>query len=191
MFFKLTEGHGMNRRSWVVVLVGMMAFAGMVQKTVAQTAVPDDVASKIAAAEEAVSQARAAIASGKELIARIPEDSPYLPEVTQMLQAASANWKVAVESLAGASESAQKIATATSAGLSTDYMLLAKVNADVALSGAKVVQIGLAYVEAVATDKSEALGLIRGAMQDALAASSQVQFNYDKVKSLISEKYSK
>lgn len=181
----------MKRRSWVVALmVGLLAFSGMINKAVAQSEVPDDVAAKIAAAEETVAQARAAITKGKELVAQIPEDSPYLPEVTQMLQAASSNWKMAIESLEGAKESAQKITTASNATLSQDYALLAKVNANVALSGAKVVQIGLAYVEAVATNKTEALDLIRDAMQDALAASSQVQFNYDRVKTLISEKYS-
>ncbi len=181
----------MKRRNWVVALViGLLSFSGVANKAVAQSAVPADVADKLAVAEAAVEQARAAIAVGKELIAKIPEDSPYLPEVTQMLQAASANWKLAIESLQGATESSQKIATATSENLSKDYALLSKVNADVALAGSKVVEIGLAYVEAVAAGKTEALGLIRGAMQDALASSSQVQFNYERVKNLISEKYS-
>ncbi len=180
----------MNRQSWVVALmVGLLTFTGMVNQADAQSAVPGDVAAKLAAAEEAVAQARDAISKGKALVAQIPEDSPYLPEVTKMLQAASSNWKMAVESLKGASESSLKISTASTEALSKDYALLAKVNSDVALSGAKVVQIGLAYVEAVAMNKTEALDLIRGVMQDALAASSQVQFNYDRVKSLISEKY--
>jgi hypothetical protein len=143
----------------------------------------------MAAAEQAVAKARAAIEKGKELIAQIPEDSPYMPAVTDMLQKASANWKIAVEAMNGATESAAKI-TGSSSDVSGEYALLAKVNADVAIAGAQVVQIGLAYVEAVATNKTEALDLIQGAMKDALAASSQVQFNYDRVKTLIKEKYS-
>ena len=48
----------------------------------------------------------------------------------------------------------------------------------------------MTYVEAVANDKTESLDIIRSAMQDALASSSQVKLNCDKVKNLISEKYS-
>jgi hypothetical protein len=181
----------MNRRDWVLALVvGLLSVSGLADNAVAQSALPADVENKLATAGQAVEQARAAIAKGKALIAEIPEDSAYLPEVTQMLQAASANWKLAIDSLKGATESSAKIASASNESLAGDYALLARVNADVALTGANVVQIGLAYVEAVATDKTEALDLIRGAMQDALAASSQVQFNYERVKNLISEKYS-
>jgi hypothetical protein len=171
------------------LLVGVLV--GFGGKASAQSPLQADVKASISAAQSAVADARASIAKGKELVARIPQDSPYLPEVTQMLQAASANWKVAVNSLKGANESAQKIATASSAALAKDYSILAKVNANVALTGAKVVHIGLAYVEAVATSKTESLDLIKSTMQDALAAASQVQFNYDRVKALISEKYSK
>lgn len=182
----------MNRNRWVVpFLVGALVFVSLGNTASAQTKSPDSVATSVSAAEQAVAEARASIAKGKELIALIPDDSPYLPQVTQMLQASAANWKDAVVALKGASESAQKISTASSDALAQDYALLAKVNANRAFSGAKVVQIGLLYVEAVATNKTEALDLISSAMQDALAASSQVQFNYDRVKALISEKYSK
>jgi len=69
--------------------------------------------------------------------------------------------------------------------------LLATVNAGVALSGAKVVQTGLLFIESAAGNKTESLDIIRMAMQDALAAASQVEFNYERVKTLIAEKYSK
>ncbi len=108
-----------------------------------------------------------------------------------MLQSAFSNWKITVGALEGAKQSASKISSAADSSISEDYELLAKGNAHVAYSGAQVVQIALAYVEAVATNKTESLDLIRNAMQDALAASSQVQFYYEKVKTLISDKYSK
>jgi hypothetical protein len=145
----------------------------------------------VAAAESVVADAKASIKTGKELVDLIPEDSPLLPEVGQMLKEVSMNWKLAVESLESANESVAKIDSTASPELAADYALLAKVNSSVAASGAKVVQIGMAYVEAVANNKTESLDIIRNAMQDALAASSQVKFNCDKVKSLISEKYSK
>jgi hypothetical protein len=61
----------------------------------------------------------------------------------------------------------------------------------VALSGAKVVQTSLVFVEAVANNKTEALDVIRMAMQNALDAAAEVQQNYERVKGFIAEKYSK
>lgn len=140
-------------------------------------------------AEAEVEKARAAIEKGKQLLTQIPEDSPLMPDVAQVIEAASENWKIAVDSLKGAKESASKISTASNASIANDFALLAKVNAGVALSGAKVVQIALAYIEAVAAEQTESLEIIRTAMQDALASCSQVQFNYERVKSLIAQKY--
>jgi hypothetical protein len=171
-----------------VILLGGVFMAGSVKAQ--STNLAQEAQAAIASAEAAVEQARTAIEKGKELITTIPEDSPLLPDVAQFLQAASVNWNIAVESLDGAKQSASKITTATSESIARDYALLSKVNAGVALSGANVVQIGLAYVEAVAANKTEALDIIRTSMQDALAASSQVQFNYERVKTLIAEKYS-
>jgi len=145
----------------------------------------------IALAAEAVDEARAAIENGKQLISMIPSDSVMLAEVADMLQAASDNWGLAVVALEGAKQSATKISSAATSGIAQDYKLLATVNAGVALSGAKVVQTGLLFVDAVAHDKIESLDIIRLAMQDSLAAASQVQFNYERIKSLIAKKYSK
>lgn len=183
----------MNKRSYLMGLaVAVISSVGLTDSVVAQeSSLAEEASAAIIAAEDAVEVARAAIERGKELIALIPEDSPLMPDVAQVLQAASENWKIAVDSLNGAKESASKISTAASESVAKDYALLAKVNAGVALSGAKVVQIGLSYIDAIANNKTEALEIIRTAMQDALAASSQVQFNYERVKTLIAEKYSK
>jgi hypothetical protein len=168
----------------------MLAFSGSARDGFAESVITDEALASVATAETAVANAKASIKRGRELVALIPEDSPMLPEVGQMLKEVSVNWKLAVESIEGANLSAAKISSTKSEGLAKDYALLAKVNASVAISGAYVVEIGMAYVEAVATDKTESLDIIRGAMQDALSSSSQVKFNCDKVKGLISEKYS-
>ncbi|VGO15499.1 hypothetical protein PDESU_04082 [Pontiella desulfatans] len=183
----------MNRQSFIAGLV-VAVLASNVFFSVAQAqeaSATSDAEIAIQAAEEAVNQARVAIEKGKELIAQIPEDSPLMEDVAEVVQAASENWAVAVDSLKGSKESAAKIANASSEEISKDFALLSKVNAGVALSGAKVVQIALSYIEAIATNKTESLDIIRPALQDAMAASSQVQFNYDRVKNLITEKYSK
>lgn len=181
----------MKKLSFIMGLA-VIGLSSLTNSAFAQdAALADESRAAIIAADEAVEVARAAIESGKELVALIPEDSPLMPDVTQVLRAASENWKIAVDSLDGARKSASKIATASNESIAKDYALLSKVNAGVALSGAKVVQIGLAYIDAIANNKAEALDIIRTAMQDALAASSQVQFNYERVKTLIAEKYSK
>jgi hypothetical protein len=120
----------------------------------------------------------------------VPADSDLMDEIKEMLMAASENWALAVSALDGAKESASKILSASSPELAQDYKLLATVNAGVALSGAKVVQTGILFVDAAAHNKVEVLDVIRVAMQDSLASASQVQFNYERVKSLITEKYS-
>lgn len=183
----------MIKRSFVYGMSALLfCLAGFVSSAKAQGQnLADESSAAIFAAEAAVEEARAAIENGKELIALIPEDSSLMPDVTQVLWAASENWKIAVDSLNGAKESASKIGSASTESVAKDYALLSKVNAGVALSGAKVVTIGISYIDAIANNKTESLDIIRTAMQDALAASSQVQFNYERVKTLIAEKYSK
>lgn len=176
---------------FAVLAGGVTVCSVNAQEAAPSVSVSDQAQSAIAAAEKEVEKARAAIEAGKVLIAQIPEDSPLMPDVAQVVEAASANWKIAIESLQGSKDSATKIATATNESIASDYALLAKVNAGVALSGAKVVQIALTYVDAIAQNKTESLDIIREAMEDALASSSQVQFNYERVKTLIAQKYSK
>lgn len=181
----------MNRSVFVGLMVALLVFSGSARDSCAQSMRADEVFASVAGAEATVADAKDAIKRGKEMVALIPEDSPLLPEVRQMLKEVSMNWKLAVESIEGANQSAEKIAAASSEDLAGDYALLARANSAVAVSGANVVQIGMTYVEAVANDKTEALGIIRNSMQDALAASSQVKLNCDQVKHLISKKYSK
>jgi len=145
----------------------------------------------VAVASQAVEEARSSIELGKRLVAMIPADSEFQEEVKEMLVAASENWNLAIKALEGAKASASRISTASNLEIAGDYKLLATVNAGVALAGAKVVQTGLLFVEAVANNKAESLGVIRMAMQDELAAASQVEFNYERVKTFIAEKYSK
>jgi len=182
----------MNRcRCIMGLMVALTVFFGSAHVGFAQSSLADETLASVAMAESAVADAKASIKRGKELVSLIPEDSPMLPEVAQMLKQVSMNWKLAVESIENANESSAKIASTTSEELAGDYALLAKVNATVAVSGAEVVQIGMAYVEAVASENTEALDMIRSTMRNALAASSQVKMNCDKVKKLISQKYSK
>ncbi|QBG47552.1 hypothetical protein EGM51_09160 [Verrucomicrobia bacterium S94] len=176
----------------VTALCGLVPSHAMGQEAASKEAsIITNSDSAVADAEAEVEKARMAIEKGKQLIVSIPEDSPLMSEVASVLEAASDNWKIAIDSLKGAKVSASKIATASSDEIANDYALLAKVNAGVAHSGAKVVQIALLYIEAVAEDKTETLPVMRTSLQDALASSSQVQFNYERVKKIIAQKYSK
>ncbi len=191
----------MNNRSCIKFAVGslsaiVLSLSSMDAWSQEQNAAPGadslaGVQSAVASAQNAVNQARAAIEKGKPLLQQIPADSPLMGEVRQMLQAAAENWSLAVESLDGAKKSAEKVSSVTNGSVSDDYALLAKVGSGVAISGAKVVQISIMYVEAVASEKTESLDVIRSALQNALASASQVQFNYERVKALIAEKYTK
>ena len=185
----------MNRSSCIALMVvAGLGLGGVLNVVAAQQSVDQLVAEankSIAAAEAAVEEARAAIESGKQGLAMIPADSPEMEEIAEMLKAVKENWVVAVSALDGAKSSASKIPSASSPEIAKDYKLLTTVNAGVALSGAKVVQTGILYVDAVANNKAEALGIIKVAMQDSLEAASQVQFNYERVKKFIAEKYSK
>jgi hypothetical protein len=194
LFFKTAKSRGvkcMSRNLFMGLIVALLVFSGPTRNGFAQSELADETLAAVATAESVVADAKASIKTGKELVGLIPEDSPLLPEVREMLKQVSMNWKVAVESMEAANQSAGKIMEASSAELTADYALLASANSAVAVSGANVVEIGMTYVEAVATEKTESLDIIRSAMQDALASSSQVKLNCDKVKKLISEKYSK
>jgi len=171
-----------------IAVLGFSCVAGSV--SAGNSKAVGDANESIAAAEVAVGEARAAIEKGKKTIAQIPKDSPLLSEVSGVVKVIFENWKVAVSSLDAATASAAKFPAVSSDAVLADYALLARVNARVAVSGAAVVQAGLAYVDAIAENKTEVLGAMRSAMEDAAAASSDVQFNYELVKSLIAEKYS-
>ena len=184
----------MKKRSCglMVVLGAMFALgANMACADEGVSQLVQDADQSIAAAESAVEEARVAIERSKQLIALIPSDSPFMAEVKEMLMASSKYWSASVASLDGAKQSASMISQASNPEVAKDYKLLSTVNSRVAFSGAKVVQIGLFFIDSVANNRSESLDLIRVAMQDALVATSQVQFNYDRVKELISKKYSK
>ncbi len=184
----------MDRHTFVTLVIAGAAVCGFSNVALAEQDIDQMLAEanqSVVVAEAAVEQARAAIENGKQLVIQIPADSPLSNEVTEMLRAASENWTVAVGALEGAKLSASKISSASSAGVAADYKVLAVASSKVARSGANVVQTGLVFVEAVASDKSEALGVIRTAMQDSLAAASKVQFGYERVKALVFEKYSK
>lgn len=182
----------MNRSVYVALMVvaglglGVLNVAGVESANLVA-----DANKSIEAAGNAVEEARVAIENGKQFVAMIPEDSAVYGEVLGILKEIKGNWVLAVSALDSAKTSASKISSATSAEIANDYKLLATVNASVAMSGAKVVQTGILFMDAAAHDRSESLGIIRKAMQDSLASAEQVRFYYERVKNLIAEKYSK
>lgn len=182
----------MKRHVYAAALgaVGLVLF-GMCGGTSAQNgAVPSDVAAALKAAQIQIDATRQALAASKVQLDAIPEDSAYIAQVKEMLQVAERYWGEAKDALEGARMSVDKIGGAAPS-ISKDYQLLAKVSANVARSGAEVVQISLSYIQAVANQKTESLEIIGRAMTDAQAAASQVKSNFDRVKKAISGKYSK
>lgn len=180
----------MNRNCFVaglaLVLVGSFA---LVNPAFAGESMLKQAESAIKTAEAEVQTARSAIERGKALVALIPQDDMLFSDVARVLEETAKNWKSAVTSLEGAKESLAKGSSASKSEVAEDFALLAKVNAGVAVSGAKVVQISVAYIDSIANNKTEASKLIRVAMRDALNASARIQQNYGQIKSLIAEKY--
>ena len=143
------------------------------------------------AARDAVEEARVSIEKGKALLEKIPADSEYSEEVTAVISAISKHWNTSVDALASAEKITPRILKTKNEGLAGDYKLLTSLSSGVALSGARVVQTGILFVDAVANNKTEALGIIRKVLADALATSDEVDQNYDRTKKLIMQKYSK
>ncbi len=184
----------MNRQS----CIALVAVAGLVLGGVVGTAhaggdtdrLISEVNESIALAEVAVKGVRSKIETGKKQLALIPKDSELYNEVTQVIASASEKWTAAKVALDGAKKSAARIASAKSSDLAQDFALLAMVHAEVALSGAKVLETGLLFVDAAASNKAEAIGIIRKAMKGSLDAATQVQSSCDRVMKLIAEKHS-
>ena len=183
----------MNRHSYIALTVAGLVFGGVVGAAHAGGDA-DQLVGKandaIALAEVAVTDVRSKIEIGKQQLALIPESSELYAEVTQILADASEKWKVATVALEGAKKSAAGIASAKDSDLAQDFALLARVHAELALSGAKVLETGLLFIDAAASNKTEALGIIRKAMKDSLIAAAQVQSSCDRVIKLIAEKHS-
>lgn len=179
----------MNRKSFVAVLAVALVGSSVMINAASAAGMADQAAAAVKDAELTIQDARLAIERGKSLVSLIPQDSPMFSDVAQTLEKTMKNWKMAISALEGAKESLAKVSSAPNAEVADDFALLARVNAGVAHSGAKVVQISISYLDAIANDKTEAVGLIRVAMRDALDASARIQDNYGRVKALIAEKY--
>jgi hypothetical protein len=145
----------------------------------------------VMAAQQAVDDARLAVEQGKQMVQNLSSDAMMISEVKEMLIASSENWTIAVEALKQAEKSAEKLDMVQDEQILKDYALLARMNANVAKSGAQVVTTGLIFVEAAANNKTETLDVIRLAMQEVQASAAQVRFNSEQVIGLIKEEYSK
>jgi hypothetical protein len=141
----------------------------------------------IAAASVAVDEVRSVIETGKQQLAQIPASSELYGEITQMTAEALKNWKIATAALVTAKENAAKISTAPSSALAKEYAVLATINSNIALSGAKVVQTSLIFIDAVANNKTEVFDIIRRAVEDSLVAATKVQTNYERMKAFIAK----
>ena len=184
----------MKRNNWIAwMLVAGLGLGCVVSVSGAPSAAQlvTEAEKSIKAAEAAVESARASIEEGKQLLTTIPADSPFMGELTVMLKETKTRWAVAVSALESAKESAAKITAASSAEVAQDYQLLARINASVALSGAKVAEIAVDFIEAVAADKTESLDVIRAAMSAAQNGAGQAQLSYERIKGVIAKKYSK
>ncbi len=167
-----------------LVIVACSVCVGAVSWVFAGEEVPqvETAQQAISLAEDAVDAARVSIERGKGFVGQIPEDSDLMCDVKEMLVTTSEKWKLAINALEWAEISAEKMQAAPSDAMSVNYEVLAMSSSFISFSGANMVQVGLLFVEAVATDKAESVGIIGLALQDSMVAFEQLSFHYDGVK---------
>jgi len=166
-----------KKKSWIVsgLLGVLMAFSvGTVQGRDA-----DSVLGAVDEAKNAVAQARAAIKKGNDQSVNlsVSEDSPYLNSVVSVVKQGSENWKLALAALEKAEECEAKLLS--SSVKDKNLELYAKANARLAVARVSVVEVSLAYVEAMYNGKTEKLKVLEEAMGDAVEAANRMQATFD------------
>lgn len=163
----------MKKKSWVVsgLLGALLTFSvGNVQGQ-------DDgsVLGAVAEAKKAVKQARLSIKKGNDQSAdlSISEDSPYLNSVVSAVKQGAESWKLALVSLEKAQECEEKILASSVEDKKLN--LCAKAHARLAVVQVNVVEVSLAYVEALYNGKTETLGVLEEAMNDVVEISKRMQ----------------
>ncbi|MBN2684171.1 MAG: hypothetical protein JXR40_02725 [Pontiellaceae bacterium] len=163
----------MKKKSWIVsgLLGVLLAFSAGTAKG------QDDgsVLGLVAEAGKAVAQAREAIKKGNDQSAdlSISEDSPYLNSVVSAVKQGAKSWQLALAALEKAEEcEAQLLASSVE---DKELKLRAKANARLAVAQVNVVEVSLAYVEALYNGKTEMLGVLEEAMNDVVEVAKRMQ----------------
>ncbi|MBN2704235.1 MAG: hypothetical protein JXR23_08490 [Pontiellaceae bacterium] len=163
----------MKNKSWLVsgLLGVLLAFSA----GTARGQDDDSVLGAVAEAKKAVAQARVAIKKGNDHSAdlSISEDSPYLKSVVSAVKQGSASWKLALAALEKAEECETKLLS--SSVKDKNLELFAKANARLAVAQVNVLEVSLAYVEALYNGKTETLGILEEAMDDAVEAAQRMK----------------
>jgi hypothetical protein len=181
----------MKREKCIALLV-MCGLAANLSFAGKKAADPSVEASKaVARAEQAVAQTKAAIEASKALVGGVSGNAALMAEVKEMLRATTDDWEMAIAALDQAKKNAERVASSKDEVMAKDYARLTKLNAGIAISGAKVVSTGLYFVEAAASGKVESLDVIRGAMSAARVSAESVRVSSERTIGLIEAKYSK
>lgn len=162
-----------KKKSWIVCgfLGVLMAFS----VGTAQGQNGDSVLGAVDEAKKAVAQARVSIKKGNDQSANlsISEASPYLKSVVSAVKQGSESWKLALATLEKAEECEAKLLS--SSVKDKNLELFARANARLAVARVNVVEVSLAYVEALYNGKTEKLGILDEAMAYAVEAASRMQ----------------
>ena len=180
----------MKRNIYITVL--LMAAMAVCTVHPVRAAANEDLAKEaniaIADAQKAVDEARDAIQQGKDMVTKLEGNVALINEVKKVLGSASKNWAEALKALESAKTTAAKITNASNLKKANNIKMLAELDARVAEASAKVVRTDMYFVEAAAANRTQSLSIIRDAMADAEAATTQVKFNRDQVKSILAGK---
>ncbi len=162
----------MKKKSWLVSgLLGVL-----LTFSVGNARGQDDgsVLGTVVEAQKALKQARAAIKKGNDQSAdlSISEDSPYLISVVSAIKQGATSWKLALGALEKAQECEEKLLA--SSVEDKELELCAIANARLAIAQVNVVEVSLAYVEALYNGKTETLGILEEAMDYVVDSANRI-----------------
>lgn len=140
-------------------------------------------------ASQAIERARNAIAKAEAVVSLIPETSPDLDYVVQLLNTTSEDWNTALNSYNESKMCAAKIRETSNESLKEDYKALLDVCKQLTQTHANAVIISTSYVRVLAQNRLDQLDTIQNSIDEIAQVKQLVLDNADYTKKAITAKY--
>ena len=140
-------------------------------------------------ASQTIERARNAIAKAEAVVSLIPETSPELDYVVQLLNETSKDWNTALNSFNEAKMCAVKISETSNESLKEDYKVLLDVCKQLTQTHANAVIISTSYVRVLAHERLDQLDTIQSSIDEIAQVKKLVLDNANYTKKVITAKY--
>lgn len=140
-------------------------------------------------ASQTIERARNAIAKAEAVVSLIPETSPELDYVVQLLNETSKDWNTALNSFNEAKMCAVKISETSNESLKEDYKVLLDVCKQLTQTHANAVIISTSYVRVLAHERLDQLDTIQSSIDEIAQVKQLVLDNANYTKKAITAKY--